>query len=377
MKSIALAASVLLMAGCAGGVDGVTTLSGATVRYQVADKPYVVLKRADVTAVIVDNRAVNDDVLPNHKAGYSGVAKLAHTMRDENLFVPFYAGLNFEHIHDGTVQDRNVLFEPRNAPMELRVIDRHTVELYQKPTPHWKLESCHRYRLLEDGTIEMTFQCVPRAKTFANGYIGLFWASYIHQPESLDIHFAGWDIGKLTKELARLKRVPVNGHEHWERFRVPRPPRFITASTPLHGVRPTHVGLLDGRVFKHDDAFPLSLVFNKSDWIYGESWYYGVSHRVALVQMFRDDDRIRFSQSPSGGGKGNPAWDFQYFIEDYEVDKTYGFVMRAKYMPFDVNRIVKDTARHRRLLGSSTTAEQLEDIEFWNRWGREPGRRVK
>ena len=71
----------------------------------------------------MDNRAVDDDVLPGHRAGYHGVASLRHDRQPRNLFVPAYAGLNFEHIHDGTVQARDVLFEPRNAPMELRRID--------------------------------------------------------------------------------------------------------------------------------------------------------------------------------------------------------------------------------------------------------------
>lgn len=306
----------------------VTTLSDSTIKYQVPARGYHILERGEVRAVVVDNRAVDDAVLPGHRANYSGLASLRHSQRGESLFVPAYAGLNYEHIHDGTNQDRDILFEPRNAPLELRVVNKHTVELYQAPTPHWKLESVLRYAMLEDGTIEMTLECIPRAKTFANGYVGLFWASYIHQPESLDIHFRG---------------QPVSSDEAT---------RWIRGITPAHGVSATHPGRDDARVFKHDDDFPLTLVFNRSKFLYDEPWYYGLSHGMAFVQMFRPQDVIRLSQSPSGGGQGNPAWDFQYFIPEYEVGQRYQMVMRAMYVPYESpEQIQRVSLPHRQALG--------------------------
>lgn len=288
-----------------------TTLSDRSIRYTVSEKPYAVLKRGEVEAVIVDNRAVDDDVLPGHRAGYHGLASLKHARRPENVFVPQYSGLNLEHTHDGTNHPRNILFEPRNAPMELRQVDPLTVELYQKPTPTWKLETCLRYQMLEDGAIEMTMECVPHERAFTNGYIGMFWASYIHQPESLDIHF----LGHLASGAPAL--------------------RWIRGVTPAHGVDATHRATADHRQFPHAANFDLTLVFNDSRYRYDEPWYYGVSHGMALVYLFRPRDQIRFSQSPSGGGKGNPAWDFQYFIADYQVGSRYQMVMRAMYLPYE------------------------------------------
>jgi hypothetical protein len=277
-----------------------------------------------VEAVVVDNRAVDDEVLPGHRAGYSGVASLKHTQRRENLFVPAYAGLNFEHIHDGTVQEQKVLFEPRHTAMELRAIDECTAELYQAPTPHFGLESCLRYQLLDDGTIEMTLECIPRRRTFQNRYVGLFWASYIHQPESLDIHFKGHGVGEAAAA------------------------RWIRGVTPAHGVLATHLATDDDREFAHDSQFPLSLVFGFSKHCYSEPWYYGVSHDMALVFMFRPQDRIRLTQSPSGGGQGNPAWDFQCFLSDYQVDRRYQLVMRAMYIGYESpEQIERMTTPHR------------------------------
>lgn len=298
----------------------------------VGSESYVVLERGDIKAVIVNNEPVDDDALPGHRGGYSGVASLTHRARDKNLFVPSYAGLNFEHIHDGTTQPREILFEPRQAPMEIKQIDQYTVQLHQPPTPHWRLESWLRYQLLEDGAIEMMLECIPHARTFKNGYIGLFFASYIDQPESLDIHFLG---------------RPAKGDN--------KKPQWLRGITPAHGELSTHLAIDDTRDFPHDADFPLTLVFNTSNYRYSEPWYYGVSRGMAFVPMFRPEDRVRLSQSPSGGGKGNPAWDFQWFIPQYEVGKRYRFVMRTMYLTFTSReQIIRATAANREGLMGKT-----------------------
>ena len=45
----------------AAGPPALTTLSDAWVQYRVPEKAYVILKRADVEAVVVDNRGVQDE----------------------------------------------------------------------------------------------------------------------------------------------------------------------------------------------------------------------------------------------------------------------------------------------------------------------------
>ncbi|GEM_PF-127244 len=293
----------------AAGAAPATSLGNTSVRYTVPDKPYVVLQHGGLKVVVVDNRAVDDVVLPGHRAGYHGIASLRHVQQPRNLFVPAYAGLNFEHIHDGTVKPREVLFEPRHAPMELRVLNNRAAELYQAPTPHWDLESCMRYELLDDSIIEFTFECVPRRDTFTNGYMGLFWASYIDHPESLDIHFRGFSEGAGAKA------------------------GWLWGITPAHGSWATHRAPDDQREFPHDAAFPLELPFGFSRLRYAEPWYFGVCRGMALVQMFRAQDGVRLTQSPSGGGSGCPAWDFQWFINKPRVGQRCQLVMRVAYMP--------------------------------------------
>jgi hypothetical protein len=308
-----VAAFGLLAGGHPLSAPGVTSLVNDSVKYTVPEAHYVELKRGPVSIVIVDNEAIDVPRLPKHRAGYNGVASLTHRERSENLFVPAVGGLNLEHIHDGTLAVSQEKFEPRRWPMQLRVIDQYTVELYQSPTPNWKLESCGRYHLLPDGTIQYTFECIPRADVFKHKAIGLFWASYIDAPEDRAINFRG-------------RNAAEQG-----------PARWIRAVTPAHGVDSTHppTGRLTDFFAKIGSDFPLTLVNHRSKYVYTEPWYYGVSDGMGYALMFRSRDRMWFAQSPTGGGRGvNPAWDFQWFIPDCRVDQAYGFVMRAAYVPF-------------------------------------------
>jgi hypothetical protein len=55
---------------------------------------------------------------------------------------------------------------------------------------------------------------------------------------------------------------------------------------------------------------------------------------MVLAFFFDGDEVIRFSQSPTGGGELNPAWDFQYLIPSPETGKKYSFKVRIVYKPF-------------------------------------------
>jgi len=297
------------------GVSAFTTLAdqATPTTSKPADEHHVVVQTEKLRAIIADNEAFE----PSHRTGYNGVAELSlNGLNPTNLFVPFYAGLNLEHIFSGDAESYAWnIFEPRRSPMKLVKLSPTSVELNQERTEHWPLKS--RITFQVDGkAIDFTFRGTPLDDAWKkHGYIGIFFASYMNGPGDLSIQFIG-------------RSRPGRGDAA---------PRWIKHLSPSHGVSATHRPAGSTWDPPIDDGFQISLVSGHSDVEYIYPFYFGRFGENVVILMFErptGDNELRFAQSPTGGGSGNPAWDFVYFQRAYKIDQPFGFRGRLVYKPF-------------------------------------------
>jgi hypothetical protein len=261
----------------------------------------------DLTAVIGDNAASGA-----HRAGYNGVWSLTHRTAQANLFVPAVAGLNLEHIFDGDHRDqgnaRTVFFEPRHAPMTFRRLSATEAELHQPPTPTFHLESWTRFTLQAPHYLDMHFRFRPTQHVFTHGYLGLFWASYINAPEDRSIYFRH---GGTWQQLCTQRHNDESTVRHRD----------------------------DALELRFSDGYPDALYRHLSPLRFTEPFYYGLSRNHLCILMFDRAEGIRFTHSPSGGGlnremqTANPAWDFQYLLPRYQVNREYALRARLVHRP--------------------------------------------
>lgn len=262
------------------------------------------VEEGDLKAVFVDNTAFP----PDHRAGYNGIAQLYHVRQDSGIFVPAFAGFNLEHIFGG--DSLHQLFEPRLHPMSLFRKSENEVVLYQGPTPLSAVESLTSFKVVAPHYIDVTFECVLHdLDFFAHDYAGMFWASYIQNPADRKIYFRGMD-----------------DHD--------TQPRWVGAWSEEHGVSSTHRSVDDDHDFFFAGNFNARLANHFSEYRFTEPFFFGRYGDMMLGFMFDAAEVIRFSQSPTGGGRLNPAWDFQYLIASPREGRKYGFKARMVYKPF-------------------------------------------
>lgn len=274
---------------------------------------HVIMQTESLRAVIADNEGFD----PVHRPGYNGIAELSLIGPNAtNLFVPLYAGLNLEHIFSGDAQSFAWhIFEPRRRAMKLVQRSPKLVELNQERTEHWPLKSQITFKA-DGNAIDFTYRGTPLADVWKkHGYIGVFFASYLNAPSDLSIQFIG-------------RSRPGRGDAA---------PRWIKYSSPSHGDAASHRPAGSAWDPPVDEGFNITLVSGLSDFEYLYPFYFGRLGENVLILMFEKPPReneLRFAQSPTGAGTGNPAWDFVYFQRSYEIGRFFGFRGRLVYKRF-------------------------------------------
>lgn len=258
------------------------------------------LKSKGVSCTIGTNAGAAD-----HREGYNGVWSLIPEGSEHSLFVPGIAGLNLEHYFDGWQNGRReVFFEPRVAPMRLERVGEKGVRLLQDPTPFWGVESISTFTLREPNIIDLDFKCTPRKAVFHDQTMGVFWASYIHTPAENPIHFRG--------------RQTESGPEEW-----------IAFASPKHGEASSVRSPSDNLALAISEEQKNKLFATVTPIRYTRPFFYGRWAAYYYLLAFKTKEILRFAMSPSGGGQGNPAWDFQILVPKVQVGKEYQISVRA------------------------------------------------
>lgn len=288
------------------------------------ERDVVTLETSRLKVTIGNNKSWPVEA-PIHRAGYNGIFAMESIDHPESPFVPAYAGMNLEHYFDAIPRtEREVFFEPRYATMQLRKLNSNAVELYQPPTPVFRVESWTRFEVTDPNHIDFSFRCKPHRDDYAGDFLGIFWASYINGPLDKSLYF-------------------IDGEADLEK------PMWRQLCTQLHN-RDSTVRAVNDEVkltFANDEA----LFANESPLKYSVPLFYGRFRNMVLIYVFQPNPHLRFTHSPSGGGQTkagddtNPAWDFQLIIPDPRAQQEYDLHGRLIYKKWLGRDDVLDEAR--------------------------------
>ena len=261
-----------------------------------------------------------------HAAWYNGIFEMASPDQAVTPFVPSFAGLNLEHYFDARpwAEDAAIIFEPRSAPMAFKRLSATAAELHQPETPFYGVESWTCFQLVEPYYLDMNFRCVAH-KPLEGDFLCCFWASYMNAPINKSLHFLR---AESTLEQPAWFQFCTLGHNR--------------DSTVLPANDDGSITFQDGPRSLRDSFAPVR---------YGAPFYYGRIRNMVLIYVFDPGANIRFTHSPSGGGRTeagddtNPAWDFQFMVPNIELGREYGYRMRAVYKPWiDRADVLKEVA---------------------------------
>ena len=286
------------------------------------------LQTESFIAFIADNSANGV-----HRRGYNGVASLIPRNTGNNLFVPSYAGLNYETISLSGLpayqHESGSKFEPRCEPMRTECADEKSVVLVQPETSHAHVSAKITFSVEEPWYLHQRIELTFHQRFCGGGEVNRFsslWASYMHMPPDRHLYLkpeldSGGDLENwfgVTKEDHGSSEMLVRRLPDRQEIRAEEHLSAMAEAPPL----------TDEELSALPDALWSPMALPKS--LDGPlSFYYGLCHGPRLfLMMFRQPERVRLAYSPCGAGKQpawNPAWDYVLKLDDVELDTPYAW----------------------------------------------------
>ena len=279
---------------------------------------HVLLETEELAAVIGDNEPGERD-WTNHSAGYNGVWSLTSRHAPQNCFAPNYAGLNLEHYMDDLfmTEEGGDIFEPRHAPMRLEPISPTSARLVQDCSPLTSVESETTFEVREPHAIDMQFRAKLLQAPRSGRRFGFFWASYINAPESPALQF-------LSPEGIWCSLSPDQHGQGGSNTLC-----YSSVKIPAFGSP-------ERQYNSHSLAHSFSARRFDSPLMFGRPG----DGSMLYLQMFDQREPVRLCMSPSGGGLNrekrlyNPAWDFQYVVDEAATGTEFCLRSRVVYKPY-------------------------------------------
>lgn len=301
------------------------------------------LQNASFTAHLADNRG-----LGIHRPGYNGVASLIPRHSGNNLFVPTYAGLNYETISLTGMppysapgrDDHQARFEPRCEAMHIESADGERAVLVQPPTRHAGVSARIEFRVEEPHylhqRIELTFHKRFCPEGEASAFSSL-WASYMHMPPDRHLYLHPDSVAQSEMDGWIGLTKAGHGSSDYEIRRLPSDRRLEAAE---------HLACMErGEPLEEQEAADLPASPAAGAPL---PFYYGLCHDQVFLMMFRQPEQVRLAYSPNGGGTEPawcPAWDWVLRLEDASVGWTHTWDICVAVKPFAGRADVLDEVR--------------------------------
>jgi hypothetical protein len=291
--------------------------------------PGVLVTSSHLRARFVDNalrlNVAGDDMLP----GYSGVASLAYTGQERNLFGP--GGLNYEM--GSTVPKQGRLADlwnaPRLAPIKLEKLDARTVCLTQKGADAAGLNIEIVYRLAETH-IDQNIATWPDADIESSR---TFWASYMLFIRNTSLYLRAALKDDPAMRWREMTSAGHNGSGRGTYFR----------SCELAG-KAWHELLTDDPVSRQavfetpaSRAATEAAGFRLGEITAFDNFYFGFVDDFVALCIFRPPATGRFMPWLSASGAQalrRPAWDFSIEAGPQRAGERRTYQLRFIYKPY-------------------------------------------